>query len=389
MFASKTSRVLTVGFLSFIFSANFAQAAEGDGHGGKAPEGLAPAKCGVLGVCNGGEKIFMYSCEGDNVVVRQCGEGSRFKIEDQKHCVGPEKKLAKTDFKTFIKAQLDKTELQGKLGEITKADIDASKSDGNLQEAKTCQEQIEGQIANLKNKLEQLTGAISNTVKVDIEGQIKNLEGSLGSAKAKVAACVNKDAAIKKIDDQIEGAVNTVCAKTGIHVPKEGSFLHTVLSQYDPSKQPCDSEKNCNQAVKLDNGNVVGAVVNRSINDQGVVQEYVKDKASKLTWSPEAPTKLNHKDAEAYCAAKKDLGLKWSLPSKEDFRVAFNPSNPDNDKFAYNKPLLEALETKNRFLWSSSVREYIAVGAWGFDGSGGALGYDSRVSRVSVRCVGR
>jgi hypothetical protein len=90
-----------------------------------------------------------------------------------------------------------------------------------------------------------------------------------------------------------------------------------------------------------------------------------------------------------YCAAKNDLGLKWSLPSKEDFRVAFNPSNPDKDKYAYNKVLLEALGTKNRFLWSSSVHGNDAVNMWGFSGYSGVLYDDDRDVHYSVRCVGR
>lgn len=353
-----------------------------------APEGFAPSKaCGVLGVCNGGEKIYMYSCKGDDVVIRLCGEGSSYKIESQDHCVGPEKSISKTNFRDFIKTQVSKQELQGKLGAISPEDVQASQSGGNLSEAQDCQEQIEGQITNLKNKLAQLDGAISKVVKLDIEGQIKNLESDLVKAQAKVAACVNKDAAIKKINDQIEGAVTTVCAKDGVHVPKEGSFLHTVLSQYDPSKHPCSNEKDCATEVKLKDGTVVGSVVSRTVSDSGVIEEHVKDKASGLIWSPEAPKKMNWADAKAYCESKKDLGLKWSLPTKEDFRVAFHPKNPDNKAYPYNKRLLEALDTKDRFLWSSSVFNYDL--AWGFDGYYGVIDSGFRVSQDSVRCVAR
>jgi hypothetical protein len=376
--------VLGFGLLGFVL------VARAQGHGGvNQGEAQAPSKCGVLGVCNGGEKIFMYSCQDDNVVIRLCGEGSRFKIEDQKHCVGPERKTTKAVFKSFMRAQLDKTELHGKLGEITKEDLDAAKSDGDLRTAKSCEAQIEGEIANLRNKLSLLQGAISQAVKADIEGQIKSQEGALVGAKAKTKACENKQAALKKIETQIENAVNTVCARNGIYVPQEGSFLHSVLSQYDPSKHTCSTEKDCNTPVKLANGTVVGALVSRSVNDKGVVEEFVKDKASKLTWSPEAPTTMNHKDAEAYCAAKKDLGLKWSLPSDEDFRVAFNPQNPDKDRYAYNKNLLEALDTKDRFLWSSSVHKKSTLFAWGFYGHYGYLYYHYRDFDYSVRCVGR
>jgi hypothetical protein len=328
----------------------------------------------------------MVSCQDDNVVFRFCGEGSRFKIEDQKHCVGPQRKISKTDFRNFINAQLDKTELHDKLGAITKEDIKASRSTGNLSDAKSCEAQIEGEIADLRNKLSQLQGAISQAVKADIEGQIKSQEGALVGAKAKTKACENKQAALKKIETQIENAVNTVCARNGIYVPQEGSFLHSVLSQYDPSKHPCSTEKDCNTSVKLANGTVVGALVSRSVNDKGVVKEFVKDKASKLTWSPEAPTTMNHRQAIAYCAAKKDLGLKWSLPSDEDFRVAFNPQNPNYGHEPYNKNLLEALDTKDRFLWSRRVGEYFRGG---FNGSRGNISSSVYDNEHSVRCVGR
>ncbi len=171
------------------------------------------------------------------------------------------------------------------------------------------------------------------------------------------------------------------------------------------TKRPCSNEKDCATEVKLKDGTVVGSVVSRTVSAKGVVEEYVKDttkhfdKEGKLlpplTWSPEATTggprndgKMNWVDAKAYCESKKDLGLKWSLPAKEDFRVAFHPKNPDNETFPYNKRLLEALDTKDRFLWSSSV--YSDRLAWGFNGYYGHVDYGSRDDdQNSVRCVSR
>ncbi len=379
-------------FLSVFLVAGSLQA-KNTGHNQGPGESLAPAKCGVLNPCNDGERIFMYSCSGSDVLIRLCGEKSSYKIEDQNQCVGPEKKLSKENFINFVKAQAYNVQLADKLGPISKADIEAAKSTGNLTEERSCAEQLERDIANVKNKLEQLGDVISPTAKQGLQTQISNLEISLGTRKSNITACENKEAAIKKINDQIQDSMTEICTK-GMHVPKAGSFLNTVLSQYDPSKHPCSSGKDCGQDVKLKDGKVVGSLVNRTVSDSGVVEEYVQDNASKLVWGPIAPQNLNFEDAKKYC---ENLNSKspppngmntWHLPSKEEFRVAFNPNNSDNDKFYYNKPLKEALpDVKDRFFWSSSV--YSVGGAWGFGGVNAEADFGVRDSLNSVRCVAR
>ena len=191
--------------------------------------------------------------------------------------------------------------------------------------------------------------------------------------------------------------------------------LHAVQAESSRTK-PCSSEQDCAQVVELFDGTVVGAVIYRTVSDFGSVQEYIKDNDSKLIWSPEATTggrnndgKVNFQEAIDYCKAKNDLALKWSLPTKEEFRVAFNPSNPDNSIDALNEAFMTAIYlykssdglwrywfAEGRFLWSSSVYEKNVDLAWGFhkyaDLNIGRLDMmlrDFLYSYYSVRCVGR
>jgi|GEM_PF-3034576 len=377
---------------ALIAATSFAQ----HGEAKKTETFAAPKACGVVGVCNGGEKIFMYSCQGDNVSIRLCGPGSNYRPESQNYCQGPEKTVPKTRFRLFIRNQISKQGLQGNLGPISKADVELVERDENLDlyEARDCQKDIENKISMLRNKLSQLEGAISQVVKIDIEAQIKTLETELQKAQAKVATCLNRDAALKKINTEIETAMTTICARDGVHIPKMGSFMHSVLSQYDPSKHPCTTEANCAEEVKLKNGSAVGSVVARHVNEAGEVEEFVKDKASRLTWSPETKTggpknngEMSWAEAKLYCESKKDLGLRWGLPNKEDFRVAFNASNPDKKKFSANPNFREGLEGTTASLWSSS--EVNRIYAWRFQQDKTALAYGLQGTAAPVRCVGR
>ena len=139
------------------------------------------------------------------------------------------------------------------------------------------------------------------------------------------------------------------CSSLGLNNNIDSHSKRTIASARTPSEseqRTCNSEKDCNQKVSLANGFIVGTLVSRKFSDQGVNESFIKDNASTLIWSPE-PSDTSHKmyktykEAKTYCASKTDLGLSWRLPSKEELRVAFNPSNPDNREFASNKNLLE------------------------------------------------
>lgn len=153
-------------------------------------------------------------------------------------------------------------------------------------------------------------------------------------------------------------------------------------------------ELKCLNEIPLVDGSNVGCVVSRLELGTGV-DEYVKDFASKLVWSPEARTggpkndgKMNWVDANKYCEAKTDLGLSWDLPNKGNFKYAFNPDNKDKRTNSYNLVLIKVLDTKDRFLWSSATF-LIDNYAWRFNGNNGYIFNYFRDELHSVRCVGR
>jgi hypothetical protein len=83
--------------------------------------------------------------------------------------------------------------------------------------------------------------------------------------------------------------------------------------------------------------------------------------------------------AKEYCDKKRDLGLKWRLPSEADFNSAFNPKN-----------ISDVLETKGRILWTSSLLDNHHVQY--FDGNEGKVHhFEEHYSyyEYSVRCVAR
>jgi hypothetical protein len=297
----------------------------------KIPVEAPPAgPCGAVGTCNGGKQVFLYSCQGDDVIVRLCGDGSDFQT-DSKYCVGPERKIKKADFRRFIQSQLANWTLHDNLSPITAADVANSKHKGDLKKAKSCYEEAAKQIEDLQSKLDSLTQALSQTTIADIEGQIRDLRTTkLKPAKEELGRCQDAADAVKKIDKQIQESVDSVCQKKGLFVPPVGTFLHTVLSQYDPSKHPCRSEKECAQEIRVA-GQLVGAVISRSINPQGEIEEFLKDTIStNLVLSPRSRTVMSQQKAKAYCAEKKDLGMKWRLPSDQDFLKIFNPGSSWN-----------------------------------------------------------
>ena len=379
-------------------------------------EAVAPEKCGLLVPCKGTEKVFMYFCSSDKVTIRHCGEKSQWFPQGITHtradgssgsCVGDERIMSRDAFMTYIKSQLDSVADSGaSLGAVTKDDVALLKSEldiGDLELAigdheKKCGN-LEGQIKNLRVKLAQIT-TLSAEGKAAIEADIRKLEGNLGSAKTQITICQNNQASIKKIDDQIKDAVQTLCSK-GLHVPAADTFLHGVLSQYDPSKHLCgkrwglsvaERAKECGEQLKKLSTGQTFSLVARSVDKDGKVSEFVKDDSSGLVWGPEAPETMNSEDAKKYCAGLSDLGLKWSLPTRAEFLKAGNKDNEDKN-YGFNKPFSEAMNMKYKDLCSSSLGTAVAWvlyrGKWSFDGYYGRVHVIKPDYPCTVRCVGR
>jgi len=202
----------------------------------------------------------------------------------------------------------------------------------------------------------------------------------------------------------LKNALGTACILVGAqgswaqHGPKSTGSEGFAPPKSAVSKGPCKDEKECATEVKLWNGTVVGSVVSRNVSDAGIVEEYVKDNASQLTWSPQSTTggskdngQMTQAEAKDYCESKKDLGLSWTLPSQEDFKLAFYPDNPSSMKFPSNSRLVDALGAKDCFLciwWSSHIVPSTGSGR-GFDTHKRGLQTVGRDMEISVRCVGR
>jgi hypothetical protein len=317
----KQSLSLGVALLVFCGVSAWAQMA---GHSGAQPAvGEAEADCGVLGVCPSQDpnflpSIFSYRCAGNNVVVTRCQEGSTL-VKGPGFCKGPSKEIKKVDFLAFIKAQLDKP-IWADNTELSKSDVDAAKA---KVESGECRQTLSQQAKALERQIEIFkTTKASEGVISKAEKQLSDLKTQLGVANDQALKCVSSKDALAKIEEQSQRAIETICNNKDDTIAPAGTFLHTVLSQYDPSKHACDTEADCKQQVKLKSGAIVGTVVKRADTNEGLNQEYLRDNVTKITWSPEAKP-MNQFEAQNYCKDKTDLGLKWELPKKTDFEVAF------------------------------------------------------------------
>jgi hypothetical protein len=382
---------------------------------------LPPNKCGILVPCIGTDKVFMYFCTGDEVTIRHCGEESKWSPEGITHteadgkpgsCVGEEKTLSRASFIAYMKSQLDSAKASGgKVGNLTKDEIAALKSEGKVTALEKQCGDLEGQINNLRLKLAKVT-TLSPEGKAAIEAKITKLEGTLGPAKTELDICQNKQEAIKKIDKEISDAVSTICSG-GIHVPEQNTFLHAVLSQF---KYPCGTEvgltvaqraEKCGDVPKRLSSGQTFTLVSRYLDKDGKVQEYLRDDVSGFVWGPEAnPEDIKKIQAEKglvfeygnkenpdyysaaieYCKSKKDLGLKWHLPTRAEFLQAGYKDNVDKE-FSYNQYLPQVIDTNNKWFWSSTP--WGSSSAWGFNGDINRTDAGMRYSTDTVRCVGQ
>jgi hypothetical protein len=78
--------------------------------------------------------------------------------------------------------------------------------------------------------------------------------------------------------------------------------------------RPCVGIQNCNKDIVVWRNNLVGYLYARVLDNSGISQEYLFDRASRLVWSPRTKGSMTAKEALDYCQAKTDLGLKWKLP---------------------------------------------------------------------------
>jgi hypothetical protein len=194
--------------------------------------------------------------------------------------------------------------------------------------------------------------------------------------------------AIKKINAEVEKAVNLIANETKLTLTKFNSdkdqFLYTVLKQFYPTyKFPCGLKGSVDERIKdcsyqLTSKKEGFVLVTRSKEFKEVHREV----STGLLWSDRLPLTMNHTNAREAC--KEDLkevagitGVSWRLPSIDEY------------KEAEKNGIRKALPNMNYWFWSSSMYLHYSYFRWLFMGKEGSTDGYPVGSRESVRCVAR
>lgn len=105
---------------------------------------------------------------------------------------------------------------------------------------------------------------------------------------------------------------------------------------------------------------------------------YVKDltrSGPALVWSPISTKRMPWKTAMRQCSLKRDLGLRWRLPKKEDLSQAFGGN------------IKNVLSIRDPELWSSE--NLFDFAAWGYDTNKKVFDDFAIVESLSFVCVGQ
>ncbi len=142
------------------------------------------------------------------------------------------------------------------------------------------------------------------------------------------------------------------------------------------------------------------------------VKQYIKDDVSNLVWAPkENVSEIDlfvkakgyrykwdknetltdaWKASVEYCLEKKDLGLSWHLPTKEEILRAGNNTNENSN---INKVILEVRGFSSGSIWNytSTLSDEKTKGGyykpWAYSTLEGRVAHDARDSQSGVRCV--
>jgi hypothetical protein len=163
-------------------------------------------------------------------------------------------------------------------------------------------------------------------------------------------------------DDDIADAICRSLPTTGPHSYEHGfaDGARWAVAQTAPS-------------AILQNSNKVTKTTSSGFEWFEIQPGYWQDQASELIWGPEIGkhsfTKAQEKSVEL-----NDLGLKWSVPTKEEWLIAE----------VHN--IREVLDLSNKWFWSSSPYNGYAPAFWG---NFGEVYSFYRDYLNMVRCVGR
>jgi hypothetical protein len=332
-----------------------------------------PASVKDVGVIGPDGEVILYYKEGDYIIVKACDPNTILGMtpaQARSNCQGKSNKVPVESFKQSLR-NLVSTDRLNVLKPVTPKEVEAYSKDGPNSD------QIEAMAIELEkiNNFIAVYGAENANL-----FRKEELVIALRSLEARVSA-------IKKINAEVEKAVNLIADRTKLTLTKFNSdkdqFLYTVLKQFNPNQKfPCGLKGSVDERIRdcsyqLTSEKEGFVLVTRSKE----FKEVHKDTKTGLLWGDRLPSTMNQYYAEKACNAilAEVAGISnsatWRLPSKEEYEEA--------EKNGIRK----ALPNMNYWFWSSSVhRSYYA---WLFNGFNGDTDYYVRNYDGSVRCVAR
>lgn len=334
-----------------------------------------PASVNDIGIIGPSGEVLLYYKEGDFIIVKNCNPNTVLGLtpkEARKNCKGKENRVPVDAFKQSIR-NLVSTDRLNILKPLTPEEVKAYTEDGpDSDEIEAMVEELE----KINNFITAYGAENANLVRKE------ELVKALRSQETRVSA-------IKKINAEVEKAVNLISSQSKLTLRKSGSdkdqFLYTVLKQFVPSSDGSEDRSPCGLRGSVDE-RIKDCSYQRDSQKEGFVlvtrskdfKEVHKEVSTGLLWSDRLPYTMNHYNAEKACKADlKEVagisGVTWRLPSIDEYKEA--------EKSGIRK----ALPNMNYWFWSSSVHRDNSRFAWLFSGDDGYTYYD--YVNFSVRCV--
>jgi hypothetical protein len=394
--------VLLVAF-AFISTTNVYAAR---GHSGASDaEALVP-RTDVLSIGPDGKRLF-YFCDGSDVFIRNCENDKA--VNTREDCQGldgkpaRERRISRATFEEALKTRvtIDQADF---MKPLEKADVEAFNNNKTFDAIELAARRV-----RIKEEFDQAEAFLKEMGLDATDAQkakYNKLQNEWNAVEREIENSKNQLAAIDKVNKQIGEVVKNVCDNSKIHKVRQSSDKHklifSVLSQFDPSAYPCghkgslaDRVAACD-TVKKTGGGTDFALVSREISNDGKNKEYWQDKSRNggdLVWGPVANEKMNLEQAKQYCEGLSDLGMKWTLPTKDDYlKAADNSSAEQNRGFAgHNVVLLDIVpDWGRRYFLAASVYPHGSGVAFFFNGNSGEVGVKTpSLSDGFVRCVSR
>ncbi|MFZ4715886.1 MAG: DUF1566 domain-containing protein [Bacteriovoracaceae bacterium] len=337
-----------------------------------------PASVKDVGVIGPDGDVILFYREGDYIIVKNCDPYTILELtpaQARSNCQGKANKVPVESFKQAIRS-LVSTHRLNVLMPLTPEEVQAYAKDG------LSSDQMEAMVIELDKIYAFITtyGA-ENANLVRTEELVKAL-----------CSQETRENAIKKINSEVEKALNLITDQTKLTLTKFNSdkdqFLYTVLKNFNPSlKFPCGLQGSVDDRIRDCSSQLTSQKEGfQLVTRTEEFKEVHKDTKTGLLWGDRLPSTMSHDNAEKACMADlaevaKISEFAWRLPSKEEYEEA--------EKNGIRK----ALPNMNYWFWSSSVNLKNSSEAWVFQGNYGRMDYifryDFYQEDISTRCVAR